>query len=158
GVDSMKPKKINPDELPLKRFRNELDSMYQRFFDEPVLSNMPFVNSNLRPACNIVESKNSYSIEVEIPGSEADDIDIEIDNHILKIRGERKQETEHKDEETEIHSVEHSYGSFLRSFTLPDGINEEEISATDKNGVLYINMPKSNESKVRSIKINKDDH
>src|SRR5699024_465352 len=92
----MKSKKINPDELPLKRFRNELDGMFQRFFDEPVLSNMPFVNSDLRPACNIVESKNSYSIEVEIPGIEADDIDIEIDNHILKIRGERKQETEHK--------------------------------------------------------------
>src|SRR5699024_880774 len=157
GVDSMKPKKINPDELPLKRFRNELDDMIQRFFDEPVLSNMPSVNSDLRPACNIVDSKNSYSIEVEIPGIEADDIDIEIDNHILKIRGERKQETEHKDEETEIHSVEHSYGSFRRSFTLPDGINEEEISATDKNGILYINVPKSNESKVRRIKINKDD-
>jgi len=153
----MKPKKMSPDELPLKRFRNELDGMFQRFFDEPVLSNMPFVNSDLRPACNIVESKNSYSIEVEIPGIEADDIDIEVDNHILKIRGERKQETEHKDEETEIHSVEHSYGSFLRSFTLPDGINEEEISATDKNGILYINVPKSSESKVRRIKINKDD-
>src|SRR5699024_9216105 len=153
----MKPKKINPDELPLKRFRNELDGMFQRFFDEPVLSNMPFVNSDLRPACNIVESKNSYSIEVEITGIEADDINIEIDNHKMKSRGESKQETEQKDEETEIHSVEHSYGSFLRSFTLSDGINEEEISTTDKNRILYINVPKSNESKVRRIKINKDD-
>src|SRR5699024_2030849 len=153
----MKPKKINPDELPLKRFRNELDGMLQRIFDESVLPNMPFVNSDLIPACNIVESKNSYSIEVEIPGIEADDIDIEIDNHILKIRGERKQETEQKDEETRIHSVEHRYGKFLSSVTLTDGINEEEISATDKNGILYINVPKSNESKVRRIKINKDD-
>src|SRR5699024_5897706 len=145
----MKPKKINPDELPLKRYRNELDGMFQRVFDEPVLSNMHFVNIDLRPVRDMFESKNSYSIDLAIPGIEADDIDIEIDNHILKIRGERKQETEHKDEETEIHSVEHSYGSFLRSFTLPDGINEEEISATDKNGILYINVPKSNESKVR---------
>src|SRR5699024_4486491 len=152
----MKAKKINLDELALKRFRNEVDGMFQRFFDEPVLSNMPFVISDLRPACYIVEFKYSYSIEVEIDDRESDDIDIEKDNHILKIRGERKQETEHKDEETEIHSVEHSYGSFLRSSTLPDGINEEEISATDKNGILYINVPKSNESKVRRIKINKD--
>src|SRR5699024_2249123 len=127
----MKQKKINQYELPLKRYRNEIDCIFQHFFYEPVLYNIPFIHSDLRAVCNIVESKNSYSIEVEIPGIEADDIDIEIDNHILKIRGERKQETEHKDEETEIHSVEHSYGSFLRSFTLPDGINEEEISATD---------------------------
>lgn len=153
----MKPRKVNLGEQPIKRFRNEIDGMFQRFFDEPVLSNMPFVNTDLTPACNIVESKERYTIEVEIPGIEADDIDIEIDNHILKIKGERKQETEHKDEETEIHTVEHSYGSFLRSFTLPDGINEEQISANDKNGVLYIDIPKSKESKTRRIKVNKSD-
>lgn len=153
----MKPRKVNLGEQPIKRFRNEIDGMFQRFFDEPVLSNMPFVNTDLTPACNIVESKERYTIEVEIPGIEADDIDIEIDNHILKIKGERKQETEHKDEETEIHTVEHSYGSFLRSFTLPDGINEEQISANDKNGVLYIDIPKSKESKARRIKVNKSD-
>src|SRR5699024_12800576 len=102
----MKPKKINTDELPLKRFRNELDGMFQRFLDEPVLSNMPFVNSDLRPACNIVEYKNSYYIEVEIQGIEADDIDIEIDIYILKIRRELKKETDDKDEETKIQSLE----------------------------------------------------
>src|SRR5699024_12513955 len=102
----MKPKKINPDELPLKRFRNELDGMFQRFFDEPVLSHMPFVNSDLRPACNIVESKNSYSLEAEIPGIEADDIDIESDPHMLKLEDERRQETDPTCEEPENHRLE----------------------------------------------------
>lgn len=153
----MKPRKIDSNEQPLKRFRNELDGMVQRFFDEPVLSNMPFMNSDMTPACNIVEKKDRYSIEVEIPGIEPDDIDIEIDNRVLKIKGERKQENEHKDEETEVHTIEHSYGSFMRSFSLPEGIDEDNITAHDKNGILFIDIPKTQETKARRIKVNKKD-
>lgn len=151
----MKPIRRWSPEEPIKKFKNELDGMFQRFFDDPFFSNTPLLKRDdvFTPACNIEEKKDRYSIEAEIPGVDPDDIDIEIDGNVLTIKGERKQEVETKDEDTQLHKIEHSYGSYYRSFTLPDNINTDEISADNKNGILFIDIPKHKDSKTRRIKI-----
>ena len=71
----------------------------------------------------------------------------------MSVKGERKQKTESEDEENKVHMVEQSYGSFYRSFTLPDNVNTDEIYAENKNGILFIKLPKNKESKPRRIDI-----
>lgn len=151
----MKPlRRISSDDQPLKRFKNELDGMFQRFFDDPFFSNKSLGNKDgLTPACNIAEKKDRYTIEVEVPGVDPEKIEVEIDGKMMRIKGERRKETELEDSETQMHTIEHSYGSFFRSFTLPDDINADEISADNKNGILYIDIPKNMENKTRKIQI-----
>lgn len=154
----MNPLRRIGDDLPLKKFKNELDGMFQRFFEDPFFSNKPLGNKDsLTPACNIVENKDQYIIEVEVPGVDPENIDIEIDGQIMKIKGERKKVTETENQETQMHTIEHSYGSFFRSFTLPENINADEISADNKNGILSIHLPKNKESQARRIKIRNHD-
>src|SRR5699024_9699184 len=126
--------------------------MFHRFFDDPFFTN----NRDRSPACNIMEKQDRYTIEVEIPGVHPDDVEIEMEGNILKIKGERRKTTEHEDDSIELHTVEHSYGSFQRSFTLPDGIKEDAISAHNKQGILYIELPKNQEKKSRKIEIKRE--
>lgn len=152
----MKPiKRWNSDNHPMRRFKNELDSMFDRFFDDPFFTTKPLWNRNEEGllACNIKEKKDRYIVEAEIPGIDPEDIKIEIDNNMITIKGEKKQHIESEDKETEMHVVEHSYGSFHRSFMLPDNVNTDEINADHKNGILYINIPKNKDSKKRRIEI-----
>ncbi len=150
----MKPiRRWNDREDLMKSFRNEMDNMFQRFFDDSFFSDKPMWKESFTPACNIEEKRNKYIVELEVPGVEPDDIEIEIDENVMTIKGERKQQTETKDDDSQMHIVEHNYGSFYRSFTLPDNVNTDEIDAHDKNGILYITIPKQKERKVRRIKI-----
>lgn len=149
------PRKIDASDLPFKKLRSDVDGMFQRFFDDPFFANK-LSGRNVTPACNIIEKSDKYIIEVEIPGVEPEDVEIDVESNMLKIKGERQEHSEHEDEETQIHTMEHNYGSFHRSFTLPEGIQEEAISAHNKNGILFIELPKDKEKKARRIEINKD--
>lgn len=142
------------DDQPLKKLRNELEGVFHRFFDEPLFpKNFWDKETSFTPACNIKEKKDRYIMEVEIPGVEADDIEIDISGNVLTIQGERKLETITEDKEKQFHMIEHSYGSFYRSFTLPDNSNVDKISADYKNGILIVDIPKLKENKSRRIKI-----
>ena len=147
------------NDRPLKRLRDELDEVFDRFFDEPFFSKDslwdPSKPSAFTPACNIKEKKNRYIIEVEIPGVDPDDVEIEISGNVMTISGEKKEETTTEDKDEQMQVIEHRYGSFYRSFTLPDNIQTDNISADNKNGILYITIPKEKESKIRRIKIGK---
>lgn len=116
-------------------------------------------NQRLVPAVNIKESSGEYKIEAELPGFQKSDIKVNIENDILSIEAERKQE---KDEEkakdnTEYHTVERSYGNFLRQFTLPDAIAKDNVNAEYKNGILNLTLPKKEEevkrNSLRTIKV-----
>ena len=74
-----------------------------------------------------------------------------VENGVLTIRGERKQEKEEKDKK--FHRIERSYGSFTRSFTLPDNVNDAKIDATFKDGMLYLQVPKTEISKPKAIEV-----
>lgn len=153
----MNPIKRISDEQPLKKVKNEFDAMFQRFFEDPFFSSKILDRDNedgFTPACNIIEKTDRYTIEVAVPGVDPHHIDIELDGQVLKIKGEKSLKKEQEDEETEMHTVEHHYGSFFRSFTLPENVDVEGIKADNKNGILYVHLPKNKESKPRRIEIN----
>lgn len=103
------------------------------------------------PRVDISETDKEFNIKVEIPEVKKDDVKVTVENGVLTIRGERKQEKEEKDEK--FHRIERSYGSFTRSFTLPDNVNESKIDASFKEGMLYLQIPKTEVSKPKAIEV-----
>jgi HSP20 family protein len=105
------------------------------------------------PAVNVEERADELVLTAEVPGMSREDIDIEIENNILTIRGEKSHEHEQGDDEKRYHVWERSYGSFQRSFTLPRTVRGDDIKAEYRDGVLTVRMPKSAEAKSRKIAI-----
>lgn len=131
------------DELNL--LRNRMDRLWTRMTEEePVLADWS-------PTSDIVESKDEITIKAELPGIEEKDIDIEIENGVLTIKGERK--AEKKEEEKGYRRIERSYGSFLRTFTMPTTVEADKIIADFNNGVLTVHLPKSAAAKPKTIKV-----
>lgn len=103
------------------------------------------------PPVDIVEEKDRILLTAELPGFQEKDIEIQMEGGVLTIRGERKTETEK--EGRLFHRMERSYGQFVRSFTLPNNVDRENIKASFQNGLLQIELPKREEAKPRQIKI-----
>jgi len=103
------------------------------------------------PAVDIAENKDNLMVNVEVPGMKKEDVKVTFQDGILTIKGERKQEKEEKDKS--FHRVERSYGSFCRSFTLPNVVQGDKIKANYKDGVLSIALPKVEEAKPKEISI-----
>jgi len=103
------------------------------------------------PVFDISENEKEYSVIAELPGIDEKDIEVTLLDGILTVKGEKKQETEDKEET--YHRIERRYGSFVRSFRIPDKVETDKINATFKDGVLRLTVPKSGESKVTKIKI-----
>ena len=107
------------------------------------------------PATDIQETENAFMIQTELPGLSKDVIKVHLEDHVLRIEGERAEEKEHKDAKNNTYT-ERAQGKFLRRFKLPDNINEEKVSASYKDGVLKIDLPKrevKNTSKEIKIQI-----
>jgi HSP20 family protein len=104
------------------------------------------------PPVDIYENEHNIVLKVELPGVEQKDLDIRIENQTITIRGERKFEKEVKEEN--FHRVERRYGSFARSFTLPNTVNPENVTADYENGVLKVTLGKRAEAKPKQIKVN----
>ncbi len=103
------------------------------------------------PAVDILETENDLVLKADIPGVELKDIDIQLENGTLTLKGERKFETdEHK---KGFHRMERSYGSFVRYFTVPETVDSEQVHADFHNGVLTITLPKKEVAKPRAIKV-----
>lgn len=126
-----------------KRFSDIMDE----FFNDAVATRQqPFA-----PSIDISETDKQYLIDVEVPGMDKKDIELNVDNNTLTIRGERKFENE--EEGKHFHRVESSYGNFSRSFMLPDNVDSESIQATYNNGILHITIEKSEQKMKKQIKI-----
>ena len=104
------------------------------------------------PAVDIYENKDSLIIKAELPGIEQDKIDVSVQGDLLTIKGERKKESEVKEEN--YYRLERVSGSFQRSFTLPANVDATKISAAYKGGILELKVPKAEEAKPKQIKIN----
>lgn len=109
------------------------------------------ISSSWTPAVDIFETENELILTAEVPGIEDKDIEIKIEDNTLSLKGERKFEKETKEEN--YHRIERAYGSFYRSFTLPNYIDQDKIRAEHQNGVLKITMPKKAELKPRKVKV-----
>ena len=103
------------------------------------------------PALDISERKDAYLVTVELPGVEADDLDITMEDGLLTIQGERQFTSESS--EQQFHRVERRYGAFRRSITLPAQVQAEQIQASFDNGVLQIVVPKMEEAKPKRIQV-----
>jgi HSP20 family protein len=116
------------------------DDFLNRFLGEDV-------EWSLNPAVNIAESDNDFSVELAAPGLERDDLKIHVENRVLEISAEKKTSTETN--KNKVLRREFNYSSFRRSFTLPESVDSDKISATHKNGVLTVTLPKREEAKVK---------
>ncbi len=103
------------------------------------------------PNVDIYENKDQIVLEAELPGMNREDFELTIENNVLTLRGERR--FEKKDEADNYHRVERAYGSFTRSFTLPQTVSSENATAEYKNGVLRVTLAKREEVKARRIEI-----
>jgi HSP20 family protein len=121
-----------------------LDSFRGDIIDEDV-------SKTLMPAVDIVERENDFTINVELPGVDKKDVKISIQNNVLTIKGEKRQENGKKGEN--YHRVERSYGLFQRSFTLPSTVAADKIDASYDNGILNLVIPKLEESKPKEIEV-----
>ena len=139
--------KYNPANYSPVSFRNFVD----RFFNDDFY-NEGTASSRFAPKVDISETDQQFEIDFYIPGVNKDQVNIDLNEGRLTVSGERKFEKENTGKN--YRSVESSFGSFTRSFQLPDNIDQEAVSASFKNGVLSITMPKD-EKKIakRSIAI-----
>jgi HSP20 family protein len=99
----------------------------------------------------VLEDKDSVKILMELPGVTADDVKLSLENNLLSIRGEKKQQAEEGTER--VHRYERSYGMFERSFALPTTVDSEKVSATCQDGILTITVPKAERARPREIPV-----
>jgi HSP20 family protein len=131
-------------ETDLDRFWDPLD----RFFKQ---EDWDIVPQEFIPRANIVETDDMFEVTMELPGMDVKDVNVEFQNGMLWIIGEKKEFKEEKGQS--FHRVEREYGKFNRRFHLPGAIKEPEINAEFDNGVLRIMVPKSEELKPKKIKV-----
>jgi HSP20 family protein len=108
--------------------------------------------SSFAPAVDVYEDEHDIVLKLEVPGIDEKDLDIHVENNTLTVHGERKFEKDEKEEN--YRRVERQYGSFTRSFTLPNTVETENVSATYDKGVLKIKLAKKAEAKPKQIKVN----
>ncbi|MDX1624568.1 MAG: Hsp20/alpha crystallin family protein [Gemmatimonadota bacterium] len=135
------------DVLSLPR---ELD----RWMDEAMGSMQWERGENIRqwfPVTDISETEDHLMLRLEVPGLSHEDLKISVENNTLTVRGEKTQETSREDET--FYRTERSYGSFERSFSLPNQFDHEDVHANLENGVLIVRVPRREEAKAREIEI-----
>ncbi|MBI2820811.1 MAG: Hsp20/alpha crystallin family protein [Acidobacteria bacterium] len=133
-----------------------LQERMNRLFQESMTRSRPGEEnvvsmSGWSPSVDIYETDNDIVIKAELPEVDRKDLDVRIENNTLSIHGERKFDHEVKQEN--YLRMERSYGAFFRAFTLPNGLDTENVDATFKDGVLKLTLRKKAESRARSIKI-----
>jgi len=136
----------------------ELEDMslrLNRMFNHPVQSQTngkeTIVVADWAPSVDVSETDAAYQIKAEIPDVKKEDMKVTLEDGVLTIQGERKQEREETGRK--YHRVERSYGSFARSFTLPELVDEEKVKADFKDGILTLQLPKSEKAKPKSIEV-----
>ena len=128
--------------------QNRVNSLF-RDFNEGESS---MTTTNFIPAVDIYEDEKKIVLKVDVPGMQEKDIDVSVENNTLTVKGERKLEKEEKEEN--FHRIERRYGSFFRSFSLPNTLDINNIKAAYDAGVLRIELEKRAEAKPKQIKVN----
>ena len=139
----------NPSQ-DLKTLQAQLHRVFEPFA-RYATGDEDLVSGTWIPPVDVAETQEKILVRAEVPGMKQEDIQIEYENGLLTIRGERKIEKE--DPAVQWHRVERIYGNFSRSFTLPRTVDPERIGATYRDGVLEIEVPKKEEAKPKQIKI-----
>ena len=133
---------------PFREF-NTLPARMGSFFGKNW--DLPTSTTAWNPSVDIFENDNEVVVKAELPGMDAKDIDVRLENNVLTLKGVRQFEKEAKEEN--YHRIEREYGSFTRSFALPTAVNGETVKAEYKDGILKIVLPKKEETKPKPIKV-----
>ena len=137
---------------PFRELNVLQDRMNRLFQDYAPRGEQDLTTGNFVPPVDIYEDEHSVTLKVEVPGLDPKDVDVQVENNTLTIKGERKFEKEEKEEN--FHRIERRYGSFIRSFTLPSTVDTDNVKADYENGVLKIQLAKRAEGKPKQIKVN----
>ncbi len=127
---------------------------FRRLFDQPFeafLQPGSAAEVTWRPVADVSETKEGYTVKVELPGMKQEDISVSVEENVLSVKGERKRETETNEEG--YSRIERVHGSFERQFTFPTTVDTDGIHATYRDGVLEIRLPKKEEAKPKAVKI-----
>ena len=139
---------------PFREFTTLQDRMNRLFRDAfgPEGREEALTTTNFAPLVDVYEDEHSITLKIEVPGIDEKDIDVRIENNTLTVHGERKFEKEEKEEN--YRRVERQYGSFVRTFTLPQTVDQDSVQADYEKGVLKIKLAKREEAKPKQIKVN----
>src|ERR1043166_8189558 len=134
----------------LNTLQERMNRLFHESFNEG--RDESLTSSSFAPAVDVYEDEHNVSLKIEVPGIDEKDIDVRIENNTLTVHGERKFEKEKKEEN--YRRIERQYGSFTRTFTLPNTVDTESVSATYEKGVLKVKLAKKAEAKPKQIKVN----
>jgi HSP20 family protein len=134
----------------LTTLQNEMNRLFGTVFDTPAQSNGGTMRRWM-PAMDLVEAENHFVLTADLPGLSEEDVNIEVEDRVLTVSGERK--ATHEATKDGFHRVERAFGTFSRSLTLPEGINPEAVEASFDRGVLEVRIPKPEQAKPRKISI-----
>ena len=136
----------------------ELEEIGQRF--NRIFGGFPVMGEGHReamtvadwaPTVDITEDSKEYLIKAEIPEVDKKDVRVTVQEGVLTIQGQRRQEKEEKDKR--VHRIERAYGTFVRSFSLPEDVAEDSVKAEFKDGMLWVHLPKAEKPKPKSIEV-----
>ena len=128
---------------------NDMERFFERIFGEQFPIESP--GGVWSPSVDVSEDEHQYRVHVELPGIKPADIEVQVENNVLFISGERRMEE--KKESENFHFVERSYGRFSRSFRLPKNVDSDKVDASYTDGMLNIVIPKTEEARARRIEI-----
>jgi HSP20 family protein len=135
----------------LNELQNRLTTLFGRAAVRPANGEEGITVADWAPVVDISEDDKEYIIKAELPGLKREEVKVTIEDGVLSISGERKVEKEEKDKK--FHRVERAYGSFVRSFSLPDGSDATKVNAEFKDGVLNVHLAKSPKTQPKAIEI-----
>jgi HSP20 family protein len=134
----------------LATLQNEMNRLFNTAFDTPPAGNGGALRRWM-PAMDLVETADHFVLRADLPGLSQEDVNIEVEDRVLTVSGERK--TEHESSKEGYHRIERAFGSFSRALTLPDGVDPEAVEASFDRGVLEVRIPKPEQRKPRKIAI-----
>ena len=129
-----------------------LQNRVNHLFREINEGDSPLTTASFVPAVDVYEDPKKVVLKLEVPGIEEKDLDVRVENNTLTVKGERKFEKEEKEEN--FHRIERRYGTFYRSFTLPQTVDSEHINASYNAGILKLELNKKPEAQPKQIKVN----
>ena len=132
--------------------QREFDRLFRGAFGPAALGEEEASTRTWAPPVDIFENADNIVLKAELPGIDPKDVEIRVEDNTLYLKGDRKFEKEVK--EQNYHRVERSYGTFTRSFSLPNSVDADKVGASYQDGVLTLTMPKKEEAKPKTIKIN----
>ena len=130
--------------------QKEIDRLFERFW-EPRWDEFPALAGEWTPSLDLSETKDALVVKAEIPGIDPKEIEVSLQDQVLTIKGEKRQEKEEKDEH--YFRMERSYGGFVRSIRLPVPVDGSKVSATFKNGLLTVKLPKTPAARGTTIPV-----